>query len=881
MTQTAPPTTTTAAGLWTDGVVRHTLPSGLTVLAQHDPDTAAVAVVIQVKAGFFDEPDHWQGISHVLEHMFFKGTPTRGVGQIAAETKGLGGYLNAYTSYEATTYYVVLPAAGFREALAIQADALQRASIDAGELARELQVIIEEAKRKLDSPSALTHETLNQVLFDQHRIRRWRIGTEAQLAGYRRDDVHGYYHERYVPARTVVSVVGGVPVEEAIAAVAQAFETWEARPGHTERSPGEPEREGVRVRTLRGDVKQAELEIGWRGAPELTADTPALDVAAMVLSSGRGSWLYRRLRQPGLVTAAWASHFGTSDVGVFSIGAELQVERMGEVIAQVAGLVRGLAEHGPTEADLQRAKTLLASRVARRYESVDGRATAFATAESFGGLDQLNREYERLMAVTADQVRDVAARYLRPSRIAAVAYLPHGQGADLVAADLEAAFTCAASASGPSVRTPVGLPIPAPRRVQGRESHGVLHVALPGADLLIRRKATVPLVTTGIYRARVAEETAADAGIAALALRSAVRGAGSFDAADLAGIFEVWGGTLGNSIGADWLGVGVSVLPDAADRAARMLGEVLWRPTFAPEEVRRERETLIREAVQTGDDMFRRPIDLALGAGFGDRGYGLPLKGSVESLETMDAALVRDWHTRELAEGRPLVLAVGSLDPEAMADRLAGIFDDLPARSAGRHRAAGPSRISGESRHRVESRSKAQTALAMVFPGPSSTDPDRYAAEVLAAVASGLGGRLFHRLREERSLAYTVMMSSWQRARAGALVTYIATSPSREDEARDAMLAELARFREELISEAEHERAVNYLAGQALVQRQTAGALAGEIVHAWLVGRGLDELEDPAAPYREVTREEVRALAARHLIPDQRAEGVVRGGQGG
>src|SRR5690606_21654638 len=91
VTLTAFPPVVPSAGRWTAGVVRHRFGNGLTVLAQHDPDTAAVAVVIQVRAGFFDESDRWQGISHVLEHMFFKGTPTRGVGQIAAETKELGG----------------------------------------------------------------------------------------------------------------------------------------------------------------------------------------------------------------------------------------------------------------------------------------------------------------------------------------------------------------------------------------------------------------------------------------------------------------------------------------------------------------------------------------------------------------------------------------------------------------------------------------------------------------------------------------------------------------------------------------------------------------------------------------------------------------------
>ena len=158
---------------WTAGVVREVLPNGLTLLVQRESSAPAVAVVTHVKAGFFDEPDRWGGISHVLEHMFFKGTPTRGVGEVARQTKAAGGYLNAGTAYDYTTYYVTLPAHQLESALDIQADALQHASLDRDELARELQVIIQEAKRKLDSPGALAHETLHEVLFDRHRIRRW------------------------------------------------------------------------------------------------------------------------------------------------------------------------------------------------------------------------------------------------------------------------------------------------------------------------------------------------------------------------------------------------------------------------------------------------------------------------------------------------------------------------------------------------------------------------------------------------------------------------------------------------------------------------------------------------------------------------------------
>ncbi|HEV8453770.1 MAG TPA: insulinase family protein, partial [Gemmatimonadales bacterium] len=159
----------------------------------------------------------------------------------------------------------------------------------------------------------------------------------------------------------------------------------------------------------------------------------------------------------------------------------------------------------------------------------------------------------------------------------------------------------------------------------------------------------------------------------------------------------------------------------------------------------------------------------------------------------------------------------------------------------------------------------------------SRRDPERIAAEVWAAVASGLGGRMFEALRDRRSLAYTVLASSWQRGRAGALVTYIATSPEREAEARAAMLDELERFTQTPVSEAELRQAVNYLSGQAEVGRQSGGALAGEILEAWVIGNGLGDLENPGAAFRAVTADDVSRVAQRYLRRSQRAEGVVRG----
>src|SRR5918999_4508492 len=247
------PLTAHPSPVWTKGVHREVLPNGLTLLIQPDHSAPVVAVVTHVKAGFFDEPDHWTGISHVLEHMFFKGTPRRAVGAIARETKAAGGYLNAGTGYDHTSYFTVLPASGLETALDIQSDALRNSVIDADELARELQVIIQEAKRKLDAPSAVAYETLHEVMFDRHRIRRWRIGHEEQLARLTRDDLWAYYRSRYVPERTIVAIVGAVDPDRALALALDAYGDWPSSAGADDRSPEEPEHRDVRARTLGGD----------------------------------------------------------------------------------------------------------------------------------------------------------------------------------------------------------------------------------------------------------------------------------------------------------------------------------------------------------------------------------------------------------------------------------------------------------------------------------------------------------------------------------------------------------------------------------------------------------------------------------------------------
>ena len=811
--------------------------------------------------------------------MFFKGTPTRGVGAVARETRAAGGYLNASTSYDRTEYYVVLPARNLATALDIQADALRRSVLDADELARELQVIIQEARRKRDTAGAVAYETLHEVMYDAHRMRRWRIGHEAALAGFTRDDLLGYYTSRYVPARTIVAIVGDVDEEEALALGRRMYGDWPVAEGAVDRSPDEPARRDVRARTLRGDVAQADLVVGWRTVPPLDPDAIPLEAAAAVLGAGRGSWLYRRLRDSGTVTSIAAHSYAPTELGTFSVAAELEPDQVDAALQGIAAEVARLRAEGPAPEDLARAVSLLQARWARRLEPMEGRASALAAAEALGGVELLDRDFAALSAVSPAAVRAAAARWLDPGSVSAVVYLPEGRGADLDAGRLAAIF---GAPPAPVPGRPAAPPAAARslRRVAAADRFGVRVAALDGADILVRRKPGVPLVTLGIYVPRIEPDPPGLAGLGALAVRSAARGAVGADGAALAFAFEVLGGTLSPAAGADSAGLGVSLLADRLADAAALLRLVFTEPRFEPEAVEAERRTLINEAEQAADDMFRYPFQLAYAAAFGERSYGVPVGGLPHTLRAITLADIRGWHERSLTGIRPVVIAVGDVDPARAADALAGVFDGLPSRPVP-PRAAPLDWIveHGQTAERAVTRDRAQTAFAMAFPGPARRDPARWAAEVWAAVASGLGGRLFDALREQRSLAYTVLASAWQRARAGALVTYIATAPEREEEARAAMLAELAIFAAERVSDAELAQAIEYLAGQSEVERQSGAAVAGEILDAWLLGDGLEETADPAAAFRAVTAEEVRAVAEASLGGGRRAEGVIRGGR--
>ncbi len=865
------------------------LGNGLTVLVREDHTAPVVAIVTHVMAGYFDEPDTEVGIAHVLEHMYFKGTDRRGPGDIAQETKLAGGYLNAGTIYDYTSYYTVLPSSSLDLGLDIQCDALRNSRIDAEELRKELLVIIQEAMRKLDNPSAVVSESMYELLFREHRMRRWRIGRAEQLKTLTDDDVRGFYHRMYQPSDIILTIAGDVDADVTFALVERMYGDIPPGTAPRDRGPDEPAHTEFRFRDLDGDIVQTHLEWGWQTQPSTHPDTPILDLLSVVLGQGRASRLYRGVRERGWVTSISAYNYTPTDLGLFAIGAELRPEDSAAALRGITACIAELTESGIVADELERARNIIEARVIRQTETMEGQARMLAEWQALGDWRLVQNYLDAIFAATTDDVTRVARKYLQLDRSALMVYRP--RGTESFRADVEELRTQLASAgSGTSTAAPDAATSKAPAVTPRMSSGATREVNIEdgvyfyetdgGARIAVMPRHAAPLVSMAFaYAGGAARDSAESAGLTSLMGRVSIKGTAARSAALLAAQSESLGGSISPSVGSDMLMWSLSLPSRHFDAGLELLADTTLHAVFPEEELERERKVALSDLEQIRDDMHQYPMRLFLQEAFAGHPYGYSVAQTESALSraTRDEVIAR--HRGIVLGQGGLVLVVGDVEPGAAAERVASWLEQGGARAdSPKPRAIAqwprvPSLI-------AERRAKAQTALVLGFPGPLRDNPDLYPLQVLSNIASGLGGRFFEELRSRRSLAYAVSAYPIARAEAGAFVAYIATAPEREEEARTSLLEEFQRFVDEDVSDDELERARAYMLGTWKIRRQTNGSHLSDLADALLVGRGLEELREYVPSVSAVTPRDIREAAARYFDISRIVEAVVRGTTG-
>ena len=406
---------------------REVLPNGVVFITQEQRAADVVAVQLWLRVGGRDEATDELGLSHYLEHMLFKGTPTRPPGSIDTLIEGLGGTSNAFTSYDFTHYDVVVPAAHVRTALELLADIAVNAAFPPGEVEAEKKVVFEEMNLVEDDPEKFLTRRLSEVAYRGHPYGRPILGTRELIQGLTRDRLAAYYGKHYVPANMTVVVVGPVTAAQVRPLATATFGRLTGRPAA--RPPAQAVAalaDGRRDQITRPE-QQAYLGLAWHAAATRVAprDIPAVDLLVYILGDGPSSRLNQTVREDKrLVHAIEATYVTREQSGTVSVTARLEAPNLDAAEAAIMDVIRRVQSDGVTEAERQRALVTAEAFYAFDIETAEGLAKSYGQAETTWTLEDELAYLDRLRQVTAAQIQAAARTYLAVDRVARVRFVP-------------------------------------------------------------------------------------------------------------------------------------------------------------------------------------------------------------------------------------------------------------------------------------------------------------------------------------------------------------------------------------------------------------------------------------------------------------------------
>ncbi len=404
---------------------RAILDNGLTILVHENHAAEIVTLYTWVKVGSRDETEELNGAAHFVEHMLFKGTRRRKVGQISREVEGVGGILNASTWYDWTSYYIVASSRFFDKMLDIQADALMNSTFDPAEFERERLVVIEELSRREDTPSTRSYDVLSVTAWTVHPYKRFPGGTRPVIRAMTRDGLFAFYRTHYVPGNVILVVAGDVKAEDVIAKARRAYGSWRGSvPPRIPATP-EPAFTSIRRAVVDADVRVTSMRLGWLGPSVRDRDVYAADVLLYALGVGRASRLARTVQDRLRLVQQVSGSFSTlADPGLFTIYAVCDPEAQPRAEEAILAEITAIRNDGITEEELQRAKTLLEADDVIGTHTSRGAASTLGYYAAIADLDFVLTYRERVRQVTREDVQRVAQRFLDPQRYAAVVIRP-------------------------------------------------------------------------------------------------------------------------------------------------------------------------------------------------------------------------------------------------------------------------------------------------------------------------------------------------------------------------------------------------------------------------------------------------------------------------
>lgn len=827
-----------------------TLENGLTLIVEEDHSAPVASVQAWCATGSIDE-GKWMGagLSHILEHMLFKGTQNRKAGDIARQIQDRGGYINAYTSFDRTVYWIDTPSDGVSEAVAILADAMMNSTLPEDEYVKEQEVIRREFAMGFDDPGRQSSQLMLRTVFSESPFRHPIIGYLDVYNKLKRDDVMEYYKARYAPNNLTFVVAGDVNAQQIHEQVQEAFKNYPRQPLEPLYVASEPQQIGQREAHEEFPTELTRLSLAWR-VPGLTnPDTPALELLGDVLGSGRSSILNQELREKRqIVHSIDSGVFSLQTDGVFIIQALCDPAQRSAVEKETLAAVERIKETGGTQAELDKARrSMLASQLS-------GLSTARGKASDLGSNWLLTRNInfskdylDSIGRVTTADLKRVAREYLRTDRLNVTSLNPPGTLAGKNGAEQEV------------VRS------------------DVKKFVLPnGLRLLVREDPRLPLVSMyAAFRGGLLAEKPEINGITRLLSRALLKGTKNRTSAQISDQIESAGGRIGSDNGNNSFSVGVEVMKPDLGLGLDVLADILQNPVFPESEVELEKAAQIA-AIKAEDEQITAVARNVLREKlFSNHPYSLRPSGRVASVEKLSPADLKAFKDEYIVAQNGVLAVFGDVKAEDVLKLVEKNFGTMPAGQMALSDPPTPVAPSAPI-NVVEERNKQQAVVMIGYPGSDVLSPDRTLLDLLNEASNDLGSRFFNRIREQMGLAYFVGAGNFAGLAPGSFVFYLGTDPKKVDAVTAELQDEISGLSRDGLTDEELARAKKKLLGSEAIRNQSNSTFAANVAVDELVGLGFDNYLKRKEQVESATIGDIRNAAAKYFATPSRVEVIVR-----
>lgn len=826
--------------------------NGHTAIIKRVPSNPIVIIDTWIKTGSINENDKNNGVSHFLEHLFFKGTEKNPLGTFDKQLEAHGAVTNAATSKDFTHYYIKLPAKDFDLALNLHADMLLNPAIPQAEMDRERKVVIEEIAKDKNSPNDLVFDNLNELMYKVHPYKREVIGTADIISNITREEVLDYYNKYYVPSNMVTIIVGDVDPDETAKKIEKAFSANCAKRVPKTSYKKEPPIKTQRIKEVKFDCNTAYMMMGFRGTKAVAKDEAALDILAAIAGDGRSSRFYQNIKEKQqLANSIGASNASFKDDGIFYISTEFKPENKTKLINAIFDEIEKIQKYGVTEAEVERAKSIIERDTHYSRESVSNIATEMGYTVAITGDDKNYDGYlESIKKVTVNDVDRVAKKYLNKNQSAISIVMPekyvenNKQISDIKQKGIH---------SAKFVKT---------------ANNTDKYILDTGAVLILNQNKNNDIVAIAI-RAKGGEFLEKICGTANMTASAMMKGTKKYSQEQLAQILDENGIKIKPVSTADDFILDVVTTKQQLPLTMDLLNEVVNNASFEDKEIEKTRKLMLENIKSSRDVPISRAMEEYASEIYAGSIYSNTTKTLEKTLPKIKKSDILEYYQKIFYPQNLVISVNGDVDKQYVINEMSEIFNSKTGTkfSFANHKNDIPKRTTVK---KITTPIK-NLETAWIFIGWQTDGvqnlKDYATLQVIDSfMGTGMSSRLFVRLREKQGLAYQVGSGFSPNVLRGKYTVYIGTNPKNVKTSIDNIMKQIEILKHETVGEEELQNAKDRLIGHFILALETNSDKAGACAMYEVTDRGFDFIDKYTDLIMSVTAEDVKRVANKYFI---------------